>query len=503
MSRLFTFLALVVLFSGCQTNAQNTVATPQGPYEANWESLRKYEYPEWFSDAKFGIFIHWGPYAVPAYGSEWYPRRMYEKDTVFNARGEVTKRTDAVYRHHLATYGDPSEFGYKDFIPQFKAEAFNAEEWLDLFEQSGARYIIPVAEHHDGFAMYNSKHTRWDAVEMGPKRDVLAELAEATRKRGLKFGASSHFAFNWNYYTKRPGWDTSDPEYADLYAPNHEMYAPCDSTFMAHWWDRTKDIIDSYEPDVLWFDFYIDRPEFAPYHPKLAAYYYNQGISWNKEVVLQTKNHLFESYPDGIVVADIERGKSATTRKHPWQTDTSVGSNSWGYVENWKSKTPTKIIHDLVDIVSKNGCLLLNVGPKADGTIPEDQAEVLLEIGRWLDQNGEAIFETRPWIKFGEGPTEVVEGRMAEFKAKSFTAQDIRFTRKGDTVYAIALGWPQGGPLHIESFGSKGENELPKIQSVSLVGYEGDLEWEQTETALVVHFPANPPGKHAFVLKVE
>ncbi|MEM6344091.1 MAG: alpha-L-fucosidase [Bacteroidota bacterium] len=501
MLRILTvfFLGISIWATGCTLEGKNANSPSSFVYEPNWESISNYKIPEWFTDSKFGIFIHWGAYSVPAYGSEWYPRRMYEKDSIRNASGEARNANAFIYDYHTKTYGDPSEFGYKDFIPMFKAEKFDPEAWLDLFEKSGAKYVIPVAEHHDGFAMYASSKTRWNSANMGPKRDVIGELAAATRKRGLKFGASSHYAFNWNYYTRQPGWDTSDPQYADLYSRPHKQYEACDEEFLQMWWDRTTEIIDKYQPDIFWFDFYIDNPEFVPYHPQIAAHYYNRGLEWNKEVVLQTKNFDFESFPEGSNVLDIERGKLPGIRKFPWQTDTSVGKNSWGYVTNWISKSSTTLIHDLVDIVSKNGCLLLNVGPKADGTIPDDQAQVLLEMGEWLDINGEAIYDTRPWDTFGEGPTKVAKGHHSEKKNQAFTAQDIRFTQKDGQLYAMLLGWPENGVVEIQSIV---EGTTKNIKEVSMLGAEGALKWEMGTNGLKVNLPAQAPCEHAYSLKI-
>lgn len=506
MTKIYLLLLAVSLsFYGCVLDGQTqgNDAEPITKYEANWESISQYQIPDWFADAKFGIFIHWGAYSVPAYGSEWYPRRMYEEGVVRNGKGEIKpKAKDEVFQYHKATYGEPSSFGYKDFIPMFKGENFDANQWLDLFVEAGAKYVIPVAEHHDGFAMYNSSYTRWNSVEMGPKRDILGELSEATKSHGLKFGASSHFAFNWNYYTRKPGWDTDDPQYADLYSRPHKQYEACDEEFLELWWNRTTDIIDKYEPDVLWFDFYIDRPEFMPYHPKLAAYYYNKGLDWKKDVVLQTKNFHMESFPAGSNVLDIERGKLADIRKYPWQTDTSVGKNSWGYVTNWISKSAVTLIHDLIDIVSKNGCMLLNVGPKADGTIPQDQADVLLEMGDWLAVNGEAIYETRPWELFGEGPTEVKKGHHSEKNNEAFTAQDFRFTQKEGVLYAIMLGWPENGKAVITSLAEGNQHLNQSIKEVSLLGHAGTLATAITAEGLVVNLPAEPVGQHAYTLKI-
>ncbi len=499
----YSIVALLTLFS-----LTNTLTA--GKYEANWESLGEYEIPEWFTDAKLGIFIHWGVYSVPAYRSEWYPRMMYLDKKVWSAQGNIQtkdgrapdKPVTHVHEHHVTTYGPLDEFGYKNFIPMFKAENFDAAEWVSLFKKAGAKYVVPVAEHHDGFAMYDSNITRWDSVNMGPKRDILGEISEEAKKQGLYLGASSHFAFNWSYYNKKHGWDTADPKYSDLYGWNNNPLEWVDDDFLELWWARTKDIIDNYEPDILWFDFFIDKPEFVPYHPKLAAYYYNKGEEWGKEVVLQTKNfHDFKSYPEGTHVWDLERGKLTDIYEYTWQTDTSIGANSWGYVTNWISKTPNRIVDNLIDIVSKNGCLLLNVGPKADGTIPDDQKEVLLELGKWLDVNGEAIYESRPWKRFGEGPTEQAEGHHSEARNADLTSKDKRFTTRDGNIYAIIMDWPEDGTVNIQSFG-KESGYVGEIESVALLGYDEALSWGQTDSALRVSLPKQKQGDYAHTLVV-
>ncbi len=508
IARWIVLTLFFLVLGGCtgttsRVNSQmNTVTVP---YQADWESLKRYSVPDWFRDAKLGIFIHWGAYSVPAYGSEWYPRNMYMDEHVYNAEFEMTSHTPSrEYLHHIEKYGSLAEFGYKDFIPMFKGEHFDAARWMDLFVQAGAKYVVPVAEHHDAFAMYHSQHTRWNAVEMGPKRDVLGELFEAGRQRGLKVGASSHYAFNWSYFQRKPTFDNWDHQHDDLYGYNREKNDHMDEAHLSRWWNRTTDIIDQYEPDILWFDFYWDKEVFRPYHKKLAAYYYNQGIRWKKGVVLQGKNFGgFESFPDGTFLYDLERGKLSDIKKEPWQTDTSIGANSWGYVSNWISKTPNKLIDDLVDIVSKNGCLLLNVGPKADGTIPVDQQEVLLEIGAWLKVNGGAIYGSRPWRIFGEGPTAVAVGHHSEGKNKDFTAQDFRFTTNGDKLYAIAMDWSTEGTMNIKSLAHGSENCPWQIKEIRLLGLDDELEWHQDKEALTIHIPASKPGDHAFVFEVD
>jgi len=459
------------------------------PYEANWESLKSYQVPKWYRDAKFGIFIHWGPYSVPAFGNEWYPRHMYPW----------------VYDHHIEKYGSPDQFGYKDFIPLFKAEQFNPVEWISLFKKAGARYVIPVAEHHDGFAMYKSQHSNWNAFEMGPKRDVLKELFQEGRSNGLKMGASSHFAFNWGYYNKKETFDTSKPEYEGLYGRPHLATSPPDNDFLKLWWNRTTDIIDNYQPDLLWFDFKLNQEVFRSYHPQIAAYYYNQGLEMGKEVILQNKNfNGFESFPPGTNVLDIERGKLSGISKYPWQTDTSIGKTSWSYTANWESKSANELIDDLVDIVSKNGNLLLNVGPRHDGTIPEDQQRVLLDIGAWLEKNGESIYETRPWVIYGEGPTKVHDGHFTETINTPFTSQDFRFTKKANNLYATALEYSADQAYNIITLGNPSKHLGHKeISSITHLASGTEVPWEQTNEGLTINGNSQIKGEYACVFKIE
>lgn len=512
-SKLLVALAVTTLLVACKpkedarkpkTEVSTTLQTPL--YEANWESIKKhYKDPAWFNKQKFGIFIHWGAYSVPAFDSEWYPRNMYfDSIVIAPTGGSWGKGPTNVYLHHKKTYGDQKEFGYKDFIPMFKAEKFDANEWIDLFKKSGAKYVVPVADHHDGFAMYASKTTRWNSKDMGPKRDILGELMKAGREKGLIMGASSHFAFNWSFFNKKDKFDTTDPQYADLYSSKGKEYSePPSEAFKKRWWERTKDLIDNYQPDILWFDFMLDTPDWKEYRPKLAAYYYNKGIEWGKEVVLQDKNFDHDAFPEGTVIYDLERGKLPGIRKLPWQTDTSIGKNSWCHVSNWESKTANQLVDDLVDIVSKNGNLLLNVGPKADGTIPEDQKEILLQIGDWLAINGEAIYDTKYWKTFGEGPTEVGNGHHSEGKNKNFTGQDIRFTQKGDKLYAIMMAWPKEGKVTIKSLASNSEfvNGVV-VKGVKLLGSETKVKFKQTAEGLVVSNLGKQQGKYAHVLEI-
>jgi alpha-L-fucosidase len=330
----------------------------RGPYSASWDSLEQAEIPAWYQDAKFGIFIHWGLYSVPAFGNEWYPRNMYRAGT-------------PEFQHHVATYGPQDKFGYKDFIPLFRAERFDPADWAKLFREAGARFVMPVAEHHDGFQMYGSEWSRWNAVEMGPGRDVLGELREAVEAEGMEICASSHRAEHWWFLGEGRNFDSdvNDPAFADFYGPAHGTLGPefhwdnylsnpPDEAYLEDWLVRTCEIIDKYRPKVLWFDWWIMNLAFKPYLKKLAAYYYNRAAEWGCAVAI---NHKFDAFPVRTAVFDVERGQLSGIRGLFWQTDTAVQKNSWGYTENQDYKSAVDIIGDLVDIVSKNGALLLNV----------------------------------------------------------------------------------------------------------------------------------------------
>lgn len=484
----------------------------QGPFQPTWPSLETYQIPEWYVDAKFGIFIHWGVYCVPAYLSEWYPRWMYIDQDTWQGNA---------YRHHRETYGPRSEFGYKDFIPQLTAKRFDADQWADLFQQAGARYVVPVAEHHDGFPMYDCAYTQWCAAKMGPKRDIVGELEQAVRAKGLRFGVSSHRAFNWAYFGRRADFDTVDPKNVGLYGRNlgylhspgfvdykKNHWPPHDKPFKDDWLARTCELVDKYRPDLIWFDFGIapswvkshDQNPFAEHLKLFAAYYYNHAAQRKGSAII---NYKFHAFPEKAAVLDLERGKMDRIRRPFWQTDTAVSTNSWGYISTHKYKPVNRLVDDLVDIVAKNGCLLLNIGPKADGTIPEHEQQMLREIGRWLEINGEAIYASRPWVVYGEGPTATATGHLSENKNKPFTARDIRFTAKGSTIYAIALDWPKENQLKIGKLGAGPDGYHGQISHVTLLGCPDRLAWRRDEDGLTVDLPADKPCDHAFVLKIE
>ena len=462
-----------------------------GPFTPDWPALENYTVPDWYRDAKFGIFIHWGVYSVPAFGNEWYPREMYQAGS-------------KVHAHHLAHWGPPAKFGYTDFIPLFRAEKFDPRGWARLFREAGARYVVPVAEHHDGFAMYDSGLSEWTAVKIGPKRDIVGELTAAVRAEGLVLGLSTHRAEHWWYYDegRKIDSDVRDPRYAGLYAPARprankdkgEKQEQPDQAFLDDWLARTCEFVDRYQPQIVWFDWWIEEPAFEPYRKKFAAFYYNRGAQWRKGVAL---NYKFGAFPDKAGVLDIERAQLAEIRPFFWQTDTSVSKSWWGYTTLKDYKPVETLVADLVDIVSKNGTLLLNIGPRADGTIPDEQRDILLGIGRWLKTNGEAIYGSRPHKIYGEGGA-LIEGHMSESKRRPYNSADLRYTTKGDQLYLATLVWPTDNRLKVVSLAGE------KVTGVSLLGHAGKLDWQHDATGgLAVTLPADFASKIVPVLKID
>jgi alpha-L-fucosidase len=472
----------------------------RGPFRPDWESFEHYEVPEWYKDAKFGIFIHWGVYSVPAFGSEWYPRQMYSPGS-------------PEYQHHIASYGPPDKFGYKDFIPQFKAEKFDPAAWARLFKESGAKYVVPVFEHHDGFAMYDCGLSDWTAAKMGPHRDLVGDLAKAVRAEGLHLGASSH-RVEHNFFFDQGRTlisDVNDPQYAALYGPAHHWMENRDGTPLSNdftfvseawtrdWLARAAEIVDKYHPEIMYFDWWDGQPYVRPALARFAAFYYNTVETDGKPAgVINYKDY---AMGENSAVLDIERGQLSAIRQRYWQTDTSVSNRSWGYIENDTFKSPEFIIHQLVDIVSKNGNLLLNVGPRSDGTIPDEVQHVLREVGAWLKVNGEAIYGTRPWRVFGEGPTKVQAGSFHDTDTQAYTSEDVRFTTKSGTLYAIELAWPGNGDLVIHSLG-RGTVGEQAVQSVELLGSDRKLTFQQGPEGLGIHLPENAPGKYAYAFRI-
>ncbi|MEM8565731.1 MAG: alpha-L-fucosidase [Bacteroidota bacterium] len=402
-------------------------------FEPYWESLRRISTPQWLRDGKFGIYTHWGLYSVHAYGENttWYSHQLY-MDEESEAR-----------KHFEDTFGSIKNTGYKDLIPKFTAEHFNADEWVALFKKAGAKFVGPVAEHHDGFAMWDTKYSDWNAAKMGPKKDIVGEFEAAARKHNLKFVTAFHHAANWWFF---PVWDerydTGNPEYAGLYGQPHKEGAMRTQEALEEWYNKIIEVIDNYGPEFIWFDFALDEiPEGVV--KDFMAYYYNWALDNDKEVMITYKGH--DLIPNSGV-RDLELGQEPNLTYNEWITDNSVDDRgAWGYAENLTFKAPNRLIDNLVDRVSKNGYLLLNVGPKPDGTIPEGAEEVLLAMGRWLEVNGEAVYGTTPWLIPGEGPTNLDEAPSSIGFNESdqiYTSKDIRFTMKKDNLYATFLDWP-------------------------------------------------------------
>ncbi|MFY0654209.1 MAG: alpha-L-fucosidase [Cyclobacteriaceae bacterium] len=508
-------LSLIIFLASCQSTTQ-TEQQQDGnsypEYELDWSNL-EHETPDWFLDAKFGIYCHWGPYSVPEFENEWYAHWMY-----VNENNPEYPRNEKFYKHHVETYGPLNEFGYKDFIPMFTAEKFDPAAWAELFKNSGAQFAGPVSEHADGFAMWDSKLTEWDAKDMGPKRDIVGELAKEIRERDMKFVATFHRHWLPGWY---PTWDettdASDPKYAGLYGPKvskgdfqyppnpyeidegvNRYYPLASDTFNKDWVARLKEIIDNYDPDLVWFDNRMDLIG-EKYRREFLEYYYSEAEKKNQDVVVTYK---FYDLPVGTAVLDLERARMSEKKEFPWLTDDSIDWKAWSHISDPNYKTTNRLIDFLVDVVSKNGCLLLNITPKANGEIPEPVQERLLELGDWLKINGEAIYGTRPFKIYGEGPAEVTEGHLSENKNPDNTAEDIRFTTKGDVLYAIVLDWPDES-VSIKSF-AKGNKLLDNnISAIELLGSDAKLSWEQTDEGLSINLPEEKPGEHAFVFRIK
>ena len=457
-----------------------------GRYKADWASLSGHKTPSWYYSGKLGIFIHWGIYSVPAFGNEWYSRSMYD----------INHRE---FGHHVTHYGNQDKFGYKDFIPMFRAEKFNAAEWVKTFREAGARFVMPVCEHHDGFAMYDTEFNRWNAKNMGPCRDVAGELKAECEKQGLTFCASTHRAEHYFFMNTGRSFnsDVNDEEFLDFYGPavlapgleSDAIHATTANTFsegpsdewMEDWMVRTCELIDKYQPGILYFDWWIHNRAFKPYLKKICAYYYNRAEEWGREVTI---NYKHEAFPPDVATFDVERGALTDISAVPWQTDTAIGKSSWGYVKDNNFKNARQIITDLIDIVSKNGMLLLNIGPKPDGTFTEEETAVLKELGLWLAENGEGIYGSTFWHRFGEGETNNEAGFFKDSEEKPFSAKDFRFTFKNGSIYAFQMR-PDGNDAVIKSLRKKGHHDYV-IKKLTLLSTGEQLEFERTAEALVV-----------------
>jgi alpha-L-fucosidase len=482
---------------------------PPGPFKESWDSIQQnYSDPEWFRDAKFGIYMHLGIFSVPAHASEWYVRYMYGGNA-------------GVMQWHTEHFGPPTKFGYKDFLPMYTMAKWNPDAWAALFKKAGAKYVLAPGEHHDGFSNWDSAINPYNSVNYGPHRDIDGDLIKALEKVGLKTGISDHSFFRFQFIPALPGSDEYDPKWAAFYSVADRSPA-ARVKFMHDWVAKRIETIDKYHPDMLWFDMNTDHAT-DPLKIRVAAYYYNWARQMGKDVAISAKTAAWVSGQ----IMDYEREGRAPMELTDWvwQPDDPI-QDKFGYVEGIHPASAGSFVDKIIENTSKNGNLLLNISPKADGTIPQEQVDVLLAIGKWLDVNGEAIYYTRPWVKFGEGPVaEAVASSMVKLRASGFagklngqnmagdgvgggglprgsryTQQDIRFTTHGDTLYATVMAWPDD-PVVIKSLAT-GQNVQGKVDKVELLGHTGDLDFTQDADGLKVKFPAEKPCDYAYALKI-
>jgi alpha-L-fucosidase len=496
-----------------------------GPFRPYWQSLKSYQYPDWFRDAKFGMWAHWTPQCVPEQG-DWYARGMYVQG-------------NAQYNYHVKTYGHPSQFGYKDICHLWRAENWNADELIRLYAKTGAKYFVAIANHHDNFDCWDSKYQPWNCVNVGPKKDIVGTWAKAARAHGLKFGTTYHGTpgRTWGEFmpvryrsdatgplqgvpydgvmTKADGkgkwWDGMDPQ--DLNGPPHQAADPCPQ-FVEKFMLRVQDVIDKYNPDLLYFDdncdwdfdrggggVWLGMPELTPH---IMAYYYNANIRRNGgklDAVFNIKN--VPTAVLGTLVRDFEMSQAGAIEPNPWQTDACIGG--WHYsrslYENHRYRTPESMVQLLVNVVSKNGNLLLNIPLPGHGRPDDDEFAFLDKFGSWMALNSEAIYSTRPWKVAGEGPTQA--GGTTPYGAlPRFAPGDMRFTTKADALYAIALAWPGDGKLTIKSLASNSPNYRGEIAKIGLLGSDANLVWSRNADGVTVNLPEKPPCDYAYVFKI-
>lgn len=471
------------------TVAEIKAVNSAGKYHADWDSLSDYQVPEWFQKAKFGIFTHWGLYTVPEWHNEWYSRNMYIQGY-------------PEYEHHRKTFGPQNVFGYKDLIPLFTAKKFDADSWLDLFKQAGAKYYFPVSEHHDGFQMYRSDLSHYNAAEMGPHRDVIGELRDATLAAGLHFCTSNHRAEHWWFMGHGREFDSDIKplmKKGDFYWPaqpepdNQDLFSkPYPSAeYLEDWLMRVCEIIDQYQPEMLYFDWWVQHAAFKPYMKELTAYYYNRAEEWGYPVGICYK---YDGMAWGSGIPDVERGGFAQAQPFYWQTDTAIANNSWCYTDSLEYKSLNELLISLIDAVSKNGNLLLNVGPRADGSIAPHDQDLLQGIGAWLKANGEGIFGSRPWKQFGEGPTNLSGGMFEDLSQLHYCSRDIRYTANHGAIYAYCLN-PEGKTqINLHAFREFNEASQPAfhgvIKQVVQLGL-GPVDWQITDTGMHVAITPN------------
>jgi len=482
------------------------VEIQKGPFEGTRSSLEKYQVPNWFRDAKFGIWAHWGPQSAPEAG-DWYARNMY-------IQGHEQ------YKYHVEHYGHPTKFGFKDVIPTWKGDKFDAEHLMALYKKAGAKYFFSMGVHHDNFDLWNSKHNQWNSVKMGPKKDIVGLFARAARKQGMKFGVSEHLWISYKWFATSHGsdktgdmagkpYDGADPKFASLY---HD--AQCEpfsngkfewdaagvpDSWKLHWFQRIKDLLDNYQPDLLYTDGALP---FEEYGLNLVAHHYNQNAKRHggvTQAVYNTKRP--EDCETGTCVLDLERSIVDKIWAKPWQTDTCVGN--WHYKRNIQYKSPKTVIDMLCDIVSRNGNLLLNFPLPNSGWPDDEELKILAEITKWMAVNSEGIYSTRPWKIYGDGPAtgDKGKGRFNERGRKTLSAADVRFTTKGKTIYAFVMGWPEKEAV-IKPLGTSSEQAPGKVANVELLGHKARCGWKQEAEGLKVQLPPEKPSEHAVTFKV-
>ncbi len=482
-------IVLMLLVAGLMGGAHLLHASTSGPrlYESTWESLAKHTNPEWFRDAKFGIYTHWGPVTVGAEdgpgGVQWYGRNMYDPKS-------------PTFEYHQKRFGDQNKVGYKDVIPLFNPKKFDADAWAELFAAAGAKFAGPVVIHHDNYAMWDSAFTEWDSMDQSPKRDFTAELEKAIRKHGMKFIATFHHAFAWRYYEPALKYDAADGKYAGLYCQPRKPGSPPTKKYMDKWLGMVNEVVEKYQPDLTWFDFGLSSVITPEYQMRMFADYYNWAQKNGREVGVA---HKHRSIHEHTGILDFERGREDRLTPYPWLTDTSVGP--WFHQKSSSFKTVNELVDVLVDIVSKNGCMLLNVGPQADGAIPEKGRKILLGFGVWMKTNGQAIYNTRPWKIYGQGPTKQDKsGNFSENKDKPYTSQDIRFTQSkdGKIIYVILLEWSEKEvTIHSMKIVAANPNARIELLGGGKVTYKVNAQKQ-----LVIQPPAQRSGEHAFAFKL-
>ena len=492
----------------------------KGLYEPNWKSLAgNYECPEWFRDAKFGIWACFGVQSVPEENGSWYARHLYKPYSPDSEWETFAGQKD--YNFHVKTYGHPSEFGMKDICNVFTAAKWDPERLIKLYKKAGAKYFVAMATFHDNFDNWDSTHQPWNSVNVGPRKDLIKGWADAARKNDLPFGVSVHAARAWwwmtaafgsdrdgplkgvpydGHMTKADGkgkwWEGLDPQ--DLYTRPHPQDEGPDQAYIDKFYLRTLDLIDKYRPDLLYYDDHAAPLEDAGL--KLHAHYYNSSLKWNDgkmEVVINTKGN--DEQGRKALVDDVERGAKDGLEPQPWQTDTCIGI--WFYNKDQPYKSPSKVITTLIDVVSKNGNLLLSIPMRGDGTIDEREEAILEEVGEWMDIHGEGIYGTRPWKVFGEGPAMAPSGMFQEDKVH-YTHEDIRFTQKGDTLYVFCMVAPEG-ETRVKSLGSDSPHATGPIKCIELLGSKESIKWSQEKDALIITKPSKLPTKSSVCFRVK